>query len=243
MKNAAKLWCSKALDLVLPPRCVVSGVEVDHQGMISPDIWARLNFIATPYCQRCSLPFEYEAGKDVLCASCMENPPQYDALRAALVYDDTSRDMVLKFKHADQMHNVKAFIPWLRMAGGEMIENADYILPVPLHRWRLMKRRYNQAAVMALALSRDTGKSCIPDGVLRVRSTSSQGHLKAAQRAENVKKAFIVNPAYESLLEGKNIILVDDVYTTGSTVNECAKTLRQSGAKTINVLTLTRAVK
>lgn len=239
----AQYALTKALDLILPPRCVVSGQEVDHQGMIAPDIWARLKFIATPYCQTCCLPFEYETEGEAVCGACIETPPIYDTMRAALVYDDTSRDMVLKFKHADQMHNVKAFIPWLRMAGATLIEQADYILPVPLHRWRLLKRRYNQAAVMALFLAKATEKACIPDGLLRTRATVSQGHLKAGERADNVKKAFAVNPKYAEKFKGKNILLIDDVYTTGSTVNECAKVLRKADAATINVLALTRVVR
>ncbi len=233
----------KILDLVLPPRCVVSGKEVDRQGMLAPDIWAGLRFIAAPQCARCGLPFDYEVEDTTVCGGCIEDEPDFTSARSALVYDDGSRDLILRFKHADQTHSVLAFLPWLKNAAGGMLENADVLVPVPLHRWRLLKRRYNQAAVMAWAFGRYTDKAVIPDALLRVRSTPSQGHLKAKERADNVKKAFTVNERHKSKLAGKSVILIDDVYTTGATVNECTKALLKAGVKDVHVLTLARVVK
>ncbi|MEM6781212.1 MAG: ComF family protein [Pseudomonadota bacterium] len=233
----------KILDMVLPPRCVVSGKQVDRQGMIAPDVWSGLRFIGSPQCAKCGLPFDYEVEENTICAGCIENEPSFKSARSALVYDDGSRDLVLRFKHADQMHSVLAFLPWLRSAGANILKDADFLVPVPLHRWRLLKRRYNQAAVIAQALGRDIKMPSIPDALLRVRSTPSQGHLRAKERAQNVKKAFAVNERRTERMKGKTIVLIDDVYTTGATVNECTRALLDGGAEAVHVLTLARVVK
>ena len=233
----------KALDLVLPPRCVVSGEEVDRQGMLAPDVWGQLKFIAAPQCVKCGLPFDYDVEEETVCGGCIENDPVYTSARSALVYDDGSRNLVLRFKHADQTHSVLAFVPWLKKAGAEFLNKADYFVPVPLHRWRLLKRRYNQAAIMAWALSKDMGVPCLVDGLQRLRATKSQGYMKAKERKANVKKAFAINPKHESKLEGKTVVLIDDVLTTGATVNECVKALKRQDVKDVHVLTLARVVR
>lgn len=233
----------KALDIALPPRCIVSGEEVDSQGMVAPHIWSSLRFISPPYCACCGLPFSLEVEDGALCASCLADPPPFDALRSALVYDEGSKDMVLRFKHGDQIHNAVTFTPWLRHSAADMLETADILVPVPLHRWRFLKRRYNQAAVMAIALGRSVQKPCIPDLLLRVRATSTQGHKSAKEREQNVKNAFRMNPLHAKAAEGKTVMLIDDVYTTGATIKECAKVLKNAGAGSVHVLTLTRAVR
>lgn len=242
-KSQIQNLAGQALDWILPPRCIVSGVPVDVQGMVAPHIWAQLNFIADPMCKTCGLPYEYELGGGMLCGECLKNPPSYSSARSALRYDDISRDMILSFKHGDQAHAVKAFIPWLIKAGGKLISQADVIIPVPLHRWRLLRRRYNQAALIAWALSKETEKPHIPDLLTRTRSTVTQGHLKAHQRAKNVKNAFALDPKHEGVWVGKTALLIDDVYTTGATVNECAKALMKGGFESVNVLTVARVVK
>lgn len=232
-----------AVDAVLPPRCIVSGEMVERQGMIAPAVWADLDFIADPFCAVCGFPFEFEVEKSAQCASCLANRPPYESARAALKYGDTSRDIILGFKHADKTHAVKAFVPWLKRAGAEMIKEADIIAPVPLHFWRLVSRRYNQAALMANALAQETGKPVIPDLMRRTRATPSQGHLNAKQRFRNVRRAFALGSGHKETIKGKTILLVDDVYTTGATVRECAKILMKSGAAKVHVLTLARVVR
>lgn len=230
-----------AVDTVLPPRCVVTGEIVDKQGMIAPEAWGQLDFIADPICEQCGFPFDFEVEKGSLCASCLDYPPPFEAARSALKYDDVSRDMILGFKHADQTHNVRAFIPWLEKAGAESLQDADILMPVPLHHWRLIKRRYNQAAIIANALSKETKIPVIVDGLKRIRATASQGHLSSGERYKNVKRAFAVNP--NANVKDKTIILIDDVYTTGSTVKECTKVLLKAGAKSVHILTLARVVR
>lgn len=211
--------------------------------MLAPEAWASLSFIADPLCKRCGIPFSFEAGPDSVCGSCLADSPPFSAARAAIVYNDASRDFILKFKHADRMESVHSFLPWLLRAGGELLENADILVPVPLHRFRLLKRRYNQSALIALALARASGMACMPDALVRVRSTPGQGHLNFGERQKNVRKAFKPNARHAEKIKGARILLVDDVLTTGATVSECAKTLLRSGAARVDVLALARVVK
>ena len=215
---------------------------VENQGMITPESWAGLDFIGTPFCESCGIPFEFEVEDKARCAECLKDEPGFASARAALKYNDGSRDIILGFKHSDKIHAVRSFTPWLKRVGAEMLSEADFLVPVPLHRWRLLSRRYNQAAVMAFALERETGVKSLPDTLARVRATKSQGHMAMKERAENVRKAFAFNGRYAAQVKGKVIVLVDDVYTTGSTVKECTKVLLKAGAKKVHVLTLARVV-
>jgi ComF family protein len=229
--------------MVLPPRCIVSGDIVGKQGMVAPAVWAGLNFIGAPQCACCGYPFEFAAEAESLCGGCLRERPDFAAARAALAYDDASREMILKFKHGDHTHAVHTFVPWMERAGQDFLGRANLFVPVPLHRWRLLRRRYNQAGLIAALLARRAGRLFVPDGLVRSRPTESQGHLRFRERHKNVKRAFVVHPKREELLRGKNIVLVDDVYTTGATVKECTKALLAVGAAEVNVLTVTRVLR
>ena len=236
----------KIIDIVLPPRCLVTGEIVDQQGMLSAEAWGALNFITDPQCNRCGFPFDYDTesiSEGNICAACTKSPPPYDKARSVFVYDDASRDIVLGFKHGDQTHAVPFFVPWLVQAAGNLLSNADYLIPVPLHRWRLLRRRFNQSSLMAKYLSKETGVEVLLDGLERMRPTKTQGHLNSNQRLKNVKNAFRVHPDHVDKLKGKNIILVDDVFTTGATVLECTKVLKKAGVESVNILSLARVVK
>jgi len=235
-------FLSQAIDIVLPPRCVVTGEMVERQGMIAPKGWAGLDFIGVPFCASCGVPFEFEVEDKAHCAECLKDRPPFAAARCVLKYNDGSRDLILGFKHSDKIHAVQAFIPWLKRVGAEMLDEADVLVPVPLHRWRLLSRRYNQAAIIAFALGKDTGLKCLPDAIVRVRATPSQGHLSTEERLNNVHKAFAFNRRYTEQVKGKSLVLVDDVYTTGATVKECTKVLLTAGALRVHVLTLARVV-
>lgn len=139
-----------------------------------------------------------------------------------------------------QMEAVTAFMPWLKRAGASVLPQADFLVPVPLHR-RLIGRRYNQAAIIAFALGKETGIKVVPDMLVRTRHTPSHEHLKAKERFQNVKRAFAFNSKYQ--VQGKTIVLVDDVYTTGATVSECTNALLNGRAEKVHVLTLARLCK
>jgi ComF family protein len=236
----------KLLDFIFPPRCIVSGDIVDRQGMVSPAAWSRLNFITAPFCLRCGFPFDFDSGDgdgDDVCGACLKTPPVYNRARSALVYDDASRPVILGFKHGDQTQNVPAFLPWLERAGAALLEDADYLVPVPLHRWRLAKRRFNQSALLAQALGKEMSIPCLSGALMRIRATPTQGHLQAGARHKNVKNAFAVNEKMKDRIRGRNIVLIDDVFTTGATMNECTKVLYQAGAGRVDLLTLARVVR
>lgn len=216
---------------------------MEHQGVLSSQAWEKLSFITDPLCDCCGAPFPFEAAPGSLCGMCISTGHDFDSARASVVYNDVSRDFILKFKHGDQLHAIHTFIPWLRRTGHSMLENADLLVPVPLHRWRLLKRRYNQAAILALSLGRTVNKDCLPDALMRIRSTPVQGHLNRSERRKNVRKAFAINPRHADKIKGKRIILIDDVMTTGATVGECAKTLKKAGAERVDILALARVVK
>lgn len=232
------------VDAILPPRCPMSGEIVDEQGMICAEIWAGMEFVSAPYCGTCGIPFDFETeAHEGQCLSCLKTLPPYNSARAALRYNDTSRDMILGFKHGDKTHMAPSFMPWLKRAGEGMLGNADLLIPVPLHPMRLLSRRYNQAGIIAQCLSKETGIKHLPMALKRTRATVSQGHLKSDERAKNVRKAFAVRKQYESYLNAKNVVLIDDVFTTGATVNECTKVLKKTGAARVDILTLARVVK
>ncbi len=241
LSKYAKTLVNQALDAVLPPRCIMTGEIVPAQGMLAPKAWADLDFIADPFCVACGFPFDFTVEKETLCGTCLADTPPFETARAALKYNDASRSVILGFKHGDKTHAVTAFMPWLKRVGTDMIAQADYLVPVPLHRRRLIGRRYNQAAIIAFALGKETHVTVAPDMLVRTRHTPSQGHLKAKERFNNVKKAFSFNSKYQ--VKDKTIILIDDVYTTGATVQECAKALLNAGAAKVHVLTLARVVK
>lgn len=237
-----------ALDALLPPRCLACGQVVDEPGSLCAACWSRAAFIAPPYCACCGLPFELtgeseQSADGLTCAACAARPPRYDRARAAMRYDDATRNLILRFKHADATHATPGFARWMARAGAELLADCDLIAPVPLHRWRLLWRRYNQAALLALALGRIGEKPVAVDLLQRRRHTPSQGRLDRARRHQNVAGAFALRPGRQERIEGARILLVDDVLTTGATIAECAKVLTKAGAAAVDVLTLARVIR
>ena len=230
----------KALDLILPPACLSCDRPVGMDRTLCPACWNGIHFIAKPFCARCGAPFEFPVEDGTLCGGCIAQPPHFGAARAAMLYDDFSRSLVLRFKHGDRIHTARALASWMYRAGEEFRDDTDMIVPVPLHRWRLFQRRYNQAALLAQNLASLGGKPFVPDVLIRERPTPSQGNLSRKERQANVKGAFGINPKHRKSLEGRSILLIDDVLTTGATVNECTALLLDSGAKAVNVLVLAR---
>jgi ComF family protein len=229
------------LDLLLPPLCLACRSPVASQGGLCSDCWSAAHFLSAPCCKRCGTPFTEEVGEEAECAACLSDPPPYDRARAVFRYDDASKGLVLSFKHADRPGLARFFTPWMARAAAELLPDADLIVPVPLHRWRLLRRRYNQAALLAMGLSRRSGVRCIPDLLRRTRSTRPQGMMGREERERNVKGAITLAKSPESLA-GKRVLLVDDVLTTGATLGECVRVLRQSGVSRIDVVTLARVV-
>ena len=229
------------LDLLLPPRCLRCGEPVDAAGALCAACWRAITFLGDPCCACCGLPFAYDLGPDALCGGCARTHPAFARVRAAFRYDEESRHLVLALKHGDRLHLAPALGRFMRRAGAALVAEADVIVPVPLHWTRLFARRYNQAAVLAHALVRDGGPPVGADFLRRRRRTPSQGKRNEAGRRRNVAGAFAV--ARRADVRGKRVLLVDDVFTTGATVEECARVLLRAGARQVDALTLARTVR
>lgn len=241
--GAARRLGRGLLDLVLPPRCLSCGEMVGEPQALCPSCWSRLEFIAPPHCQACGTPFEHEAGEEALCAACLARPPRYGRARAVFRYGEDSRGMILSFKHADRTDAAVAFAAWMARAGAALLDEADIVAPVPLHYRRLVFRRYNQSALLALRLGGLADRPVTVDLLKRTRATPSQAGLGARQRRRNLAGAIVVNPARAAAVRGRRVLLIDDVLTTGATVNACARALRRAGAVGVDVLTLARVVR
>lgn len=233
---------STLLNLIFPPQCLSCDSIVPTHGTLCAECWGGIHFITSPMCARCGLPFDYDIGDGALCGECLRAPSSYSRARAAMRYDDHSRPLVTRFKYADQTLLAPIYGKWLLSAGRELISATDVIIPVPLYYWRFVGRRYNQSALLAQAIARHCALPVIPDGLLRKRATLPQAGLTRAQRADNVKGAFAANPKRAGQWRGKSILLVDDVMTTGATIEQCSKALLKGGAASVNVLTLARTV-
>lgn len=243
-RGRARDLCVAALDLLLPPRCLSCGQEVDCVATLCPGCWRGLGFIAPPCCACCGLPFDFDPGSpDSLCGGCIAAPPAFGRCRSVFTYDAASRPLILGFKHGDRTDTAPALAQWMARAGAGLLADADLLVPVPLHRWRLFRRRFNQSALLAQALARLSGTAWLPDLLLRRRATAPQGGLTAKGRARNVAGAFRLHPRHASRAAGARILLIDDVFTTGATVSECARVLRRAGAAQVDVLTLARVEK
>ncbi len=232
----------RAFDILLPHRCLSCGVVVSGGGLCS-NCWEELVFLAPPWCAACGLPFPYDFSKGALCGACTARRPTYGRARAMLAYNDASRPLLLGFKHADRTEAAPTFGRWLATAGRELVGEAELIVPAPLHWSRLFFRRYNQAALLCAALSRETGLPLAQNALVRLRRTPPQGNMSPNQRRENVRGAFAVRPPARCLIAGRKILLVDDVMTTGATVEACAKALYKAEALRVDVLTLARTAR
>ena len=232
-----------AADLVLPRRCLSCGMPVSGEGALCADCWPSVRFLGPPLCAACGYPFEFDPGADSLCGACVADQPVFDRARSVFVYDSASRGPLLAFKHADRTDAAPTFARLMATAAAELIDEADFIVPVPLHRRRLLARRFNQSALLALALSRETSVEAIPNLLLRRRHTPSQGGLSASARRRNVTGAFAVRQEIVERAQGARILLVDDVYTTGATVGACTAVLLRAGAVAVDVITLARVVR
>lgn len=231
------------LDFILPPRCGSCGTETLQPLGLCSFCWEKLHFIGEPQCERCGYPFEIAEISGILCGACMQKLASYDRLRAVLRYDDVSKLLLMRFKHGDATHLAPLFVRWMAQAGQTLITESDVLLPVPLHWRRLLKRGYNQAALLAQGLSRQYRKVYLPHLLKRKRYTPSQGTKTVLQRLENVAGAFHIPSFKRNFIEGKKVLLIDDVYTSGATINECVKVLNHARVKGVNVLTLARVVR
>lgn len=234
----------KFLDLLLPPHCLTCDAEVERQGSFCATCFSGLNLISAPFCARCGVPFthegEAERGADgaLSCTPCLTRAPGFAVARAALRYDEGAKRLILPFKHADRTEMAAPLARLMARAGGDLLQAADILVPVPVHWRRLIARRYDQAALLAQRLGRLSGRRVVPDVLRRTRATVPLGDKGAAERAALVADAFSV--ARPARVAGQRVLLVDDVMTSGATAEACARALLAAGAARVEVLAAAR---
>jgi ComF family protein len=231
-----------ALDAVLPPLCALCRAPLADAGGLCPACWARVSFIAPPWCDRLGLPFVNDPGPGVLSMEAIADPPAYGRARAVARYDDVARDLVHWLKYGDRLDLATAMGRWMARAGRDLLDDADALVPVPLHWRRLWGRRFNQAAALARATASAKGIPVLTAALTRRRATTQQVGLSRSARAVNVQGAFTVTDEGKSAIHGKRIVLVDDVLTSGATVDACARALLRAGAGNVDVLVFARVV-
>ncbi|HEY3800814.1 MAG TPA: ComF family protein [Caulobacteraceae bacterium] len=226
-----------AADVVLPPLALDGAGEVQSPGL-GAETWAKVRFLEAPVCDGCGAPQAYDAGDR--CALCLAQPRAFDRARAAVVYDDASRDLILKLKRADRTDLAALFALWLARAARDLTNDADVVVPVPLHPIRLLSRRFNQAAEIARPLARRAHLTYLPGALIRKRHTPTQGGRSGSGRRRNVAGAFACPKSAWPRIAGKRVLIVDDVLTTGATAEACARALKAAGAARVHVAAVAR---
>ena len=237
MMRRSKSAGGAVVDTVLPPQALL-GVAGD---VLDRRMWEDVTFLDAPWCEACGFPFEFGVTDGALCGRCLVRRPAYDHARAAMAYDDGSRALILSFTHGGRTEGLRSCAAEMRRAGRDILDGADLLVPVALHPSRLIRRRYNQAALLARGLARLTPAKFDPDILMRTRRTDSQGKHNARARAENVRGAFALRKGAD--VTGRHIVLIDDVLTTGATLESCARSLKRAGAKRVDGLCLARVAK
>jgi predicted amidophosphoribosyltransferase len=220
----ARTALRQIVDFALPPRCPGCGIITPEPHSFCLPCWSSLAFLGEPCCVRCGLPFEFAGEGEAECAGCIAHPPAFDRMRGAVGYGETARAVALKLKY-----------------GGRI--GVALLAPVPLHRWRIWKRGYNQAALIASALGRRTGIPVELELVERIKATPPLKGMGARERALAVRGAFRVAAARKERLRGRRVILVDDVFTSGATASACAAVLKRAGAARVDIICWARVVR
>ena len=228
--------------VLFPPVCAGCRRIVSEPGALCGACWPKLRFLEKPYCPVLGTPFAYDMGEGALSLEAIAHPPPFDRLRAAVAYEGIAGQMVRALKYADRTDLAPWMARWMQRAGAELLGEADVIVPVPLHRKRFWQRRFNQSAELGRALAKRSGVGFAPEALARRKATRQQVGLKVREREENVRAAFLVPPRAAALVSGRQVVLIDDVYTTGATVGAAARALKKGGAASVDVLTFARVL-
>ncbi|WP_336810826.1 ComF family protein [Bosea sp. MMO-172] len=230
------------IGIVYPPTCIACQAATGEAQALCPACWRGIGFIERPYCERLGTPFPVDLGNGLLSPAAIADPPVFARARAVCRFDGTARELVHRLKYGDRVELSLTLGRMMAQAGRELTADADLVLPVPLHRTRLWHRRFNQAAALARIICRETGLPLETTALTRIRWTRQQVGLTRAQRAENLQGAFHVSAAMRQCVKGRRVLLVDDVLTTGATVNAASRALLRAGASAVDVLTFARVV-
>lgn len=228
--------------LFYPPCCAHCHARIDRHGALCSRCWSRVQFIERPFCEVLGTPFAHDPGDGMVSAAAIAKPPAFDRLRSVALHQDIARDLVHDLKYRDRGDLAPMMAAWMVRAGGVELAVADAVLPVPLHRTRLLRRMFNQSAELGRYVARLADKDFLPEALVRRKRTEQQVGLTANARALNVRSAFSVPEERRHLVFGRRLVLIDDVYTTGATVGAATAALKKAGAADVTVLTFARAV-
>jgi ComF family protein len=239
--SALRATLGFAVDVALPRLCPACREPVGDAGLCAA-CWSKLSFIARPYCERLGIPFAFDGGSGLLSMEAIADPPAYQRARAAVRYDDLARKLVHAFKYGDRLDLAPTLGRWMTSAGRELLDEADALVPVPLHWRRLWTRRFNQSALLSEVTGKTAAKPVAHNALKRVKATPQQVGLSQAERAANVQGAFRVPDDGKAHVTGRKLVLIDDVLTSGATVDACARALLRAGAANVDVLVFARVV-
>ncbi|MCO6188202.1 ComF family protein [Rhizobium sp. L1K21] len=242
LKGVARHTVRLVSHFLFPPACAACGRLSAQANALCPQCWTGVRFIERPYCEVLGTPFSHDLGDGILSADAIANPPPFDRLRAAVAYSGPARSIVQNLKYRDRLELATMMAGWMMRAAGDAVRDADFIIPVPLHRSRFFVRQFNQSAELARALSQLSGTPMAVHELIRKRRTSQQVGLGLRQREENVRGAFALSDEGRMRFAGKKLVLVDDVYTTGATVSACTRALRRAKPQDISVVTFAMAL-
>lgn len=231
------------LQAVFPPECLHCSARLEDAFALCGSCWGNTPFILGAACDLCGtgLPGQTAAeGEALICGECQRVPRAWDHGRAVFSYEDVGRKLVLSLKHGDRADIARAAGPWMARAAADILVDDPILVPVPLHWTRLARRRFNQSALLAWSLARQTGAEVAPQALLRLRPTPSQEGRSRDARYANVDEAIIPHPRKSEILEGRNVLLIDDVMTSGATLAIATEACRQAGAANVSVLALAR---
>jgi ComF family protein len=240
LRHAARTMSRLSLGLIYPPTCIAcQGATGEPHGLCAM-CWAGMRLIERPFCERLGIPFQVDLGQPLLSPAAIADPPVFQHARAVAEYDGTASLLVHRLKYNDRLELARGLGTMMARAGSELLTEADVIVPVPLHRWRLWRRRFNQAMALAKIVSEESAVPCDPFLLDRVKRTRRQVGLTKSQRQENLQGAFRVPDEAKARLKGKRVLLIDDVLTTGSTANAASRALLRGGAASVDVLAFAR---
>lgn len=228
---------------ILPTVSPIDGNVVPSSGAISAEHWQKLEFLGTSVCDCCGIPLAQSFLPQTWCGACEAKSSKVSRTRSALVYSEMSKRLILSFKHGGRSDNIKVFASWIHLAAEELLGEPGVLVPVPLHLYRRLHRRFNQSALLAGCLAKTCKLPVQPQWLIRTRNTPSQGFKSTTGRNRNVQGAFLVPQRFCGQVKGQRIILVDDVRTSGATLEACAKALLNAGAAQVDAVTLARIVK
>jgi ComF family protein len=241
LTGALRSAFGRLVDVALPQLCASCREPITTEGLCAA-CWSKLSFIAPPYCERLGIPFPYDPGPGVISIEAIADPPAYRRARAVVRYGDVASMLVHALKYGDRLDLAPLMGRWMANAGRDLLAQTDAMVPVPLHWRRHWARRFNQSEALAGIIAKASGVAVARSALKRIKATPQQVGLSQSERALNVQGAFRVPPSGAAEVMGRRLLLIDDVLTTGSTLDACARTLLRAGAAQVDVLVFARVV-